>query len=484
MPDDLGSASSPEQSQLRRELNVWHATAIVVGTIIGSGIFLVPAEMMQAAGSASLVYLAWIVGAGLSLFGALTYAELGSRRPYTGGSYVYVRDAYGPLAGFLCAWSTFLITQPASIATIAVGLIRILGSFERLHCLSTAIFVIRGTGNRVLMVTNGQLLAISTVILITALNYFGVRRSGDFQLLFTSLKVMVIVGIAVIVLFATSGSINNFASHVEHARGGVGGFMAALVATLWAYEGWQGVTQVAGEIRQPSKAIPIALLAGTALAALLYMGINASIQYALPASSIAHSSLPVATATQVVLGRSGAVLVSAVMAVSLLTTLNGAIIGGPRIAFAAAHNGYFLRSLGKANPRFHTPSLALLIQAAVSALLVLVGGAFHDLFSLFISIAWLWYMIAASSVFVLRRRDLIFGGAYRMWGYPIVPGLFIASSAVLLFYTFADNVRGSAIAVLGILVGIPVFYLSRSRRKNTGNAAPRQTSDTFAKQMG
>jgi len=194
------------EPQLARDLGVSHATAIVVGTIIGSGIFLVPSEMMQAVGSAKLVYLAWFVGGLLSFFGALTYAELGAMRPQAGGEYIYVRDAYGPLGGFLYAWTTLLISKPASIATITTGFVRILGEF--------AVFSFFSHPNvkAPLVVTYGQLAAIAAAVFISFLNYIGVKKAGEFQLVFTLLKVGIIVGIVVVCFGYRGGSWSNFAS--------------------------------------------------------------------------------------------------------------------------------------------------------------------------------------------------------------------------------------------------------------------------------
>jgi APA family basic amino acid/polyamine antiporter len=218
---------------------------------------------------------------------------------------------------------------------------------------------------------------------------------------------------------------------------------------------------VAGEVRNPVKAIPTSIMGGTVLVIALYLGINAAVQYALPVSVIAQSSLPAAAALELVIGHSGAALVSVAMAVALLTTLNGGILAGPRMAFAAVENSN-LSLLAKVHPRFRTPSLALLIQAGLTSLLILSGGSFRDLFSLSISTGWFWSIVGASTIFVYRRREVRIEGTYRMWGYPYVPILFIVSVTVVLFYAFADNPWKSAVALAGILLGAPIFYLSRN----------------------
>jgi APA family basic amino acid/polyamine antiporter len=441
--------------ELSRDLGVSHASAVVVGTIIGSGIFLVPAEMMQAVGSAKLVYLAWIVGGLLSFAGALTYAELGAMKPQAGGEYVYVRDAYGPLGGFLYAWTWFVIAKPASVATVVIGLVRILGTFSVFSFFYTNVFTAPFALNW------GQMFAIAAALLISLLNYLGVKKAGEFQLVFTLLKVAIILGI-VVVCFSGAGNAagrgwSNFAGTFVGAKGGVAGFMAALVAALWAYDGWNDLNMVAGEVKHPERNIPIALIAGVATVGMLYVLVNAGVQYVLPASAIATSPRPASDAVALVMGRMGANIVSAGMALSMLVTLNGTIMSGARVPFAVARDGYFFRALAEVHPRFHTPSVAIAVQAVLSILLLLLGGNFRQLFSLAIFAEWLFYMIAGSTIFVFRRRQPQAARPYRMWGYPFVPALFIAVAAALLGYTFLNDWPNSGYGVLVILAGIPVF---------------------------
>jgi APA family basic amino acid/polyamine antiporter len=452
------TTSRPE---LARDLGVSHASAIVVGTIIGSGIFLVPAEMMQAVGSAKLVYLAWLVGGLLSFFGALTYAELGAMKPQAGGEYVYVRDAYGPLGGFLYGWTWFVIAKPASVATICSGFVRILGTFAVFsffpHNAITIPFAI----------TWGQLVAIAATILISALNYLGVKKAGEFQLIFTVLKVAIILGV-VAVCFGGGGSVgggwNNFAGTFTGAKGGIAGFMAALVAALWAYDGWNDLNMVAGEVKKPERNIPIALIAGVATVGVLYVLVNAGVQYVLPVNAIAASARPASDAVAMVIGRWGASIVSAGMALSMLVGLNGTIMSGARVPYAVARDRYFFSALAEVHPRFHTPSVAIVLQAVLSILLLLLGGNFRQLFSLAIFAEWLFYMIAGSTVFVFRWRNPDAERPYRMFGYPIVPALFIAAAAVLLYYTFRSDWPNSFYGLLMILAGVPVFAWFRSKK--------------------
>ena len=450
--------------ELARDLTLSHAGAVVVGTIIGSGIFLVPSEMMQAVGSARLVYLAWVVGGLLSFFGALTYAELGAMKPQAGGEYVYVRDAYGPLAGFLYSWTWFLIAKPASIATITTGLVRILETFPVFSffahpCISSPFTV-----------NYGQLVAILATVLISWLNYVGIRRAGEFQFVFTLLKVAIILGIVAVGFSYSGGTWANFATEFTGAKGGITGFFAALVAALWAYDGWNDLNMVAGEIKDPQRNIPLSLIWGVATVGALYILVNAAVQYVLPAAAVAASQRPASDAVALVFGRAGASLVSAGMAISMLVTLNGTIMSGARVPFATARDGYFFKTLADVHPRFHTPSAAIVVQCGLAIVLLLLGGSFKQFFSLAIFAEWMFYMIAASTIFVFRRREPNLDRPYRVWGYPVVPALFVLASSALLYYTFTDNLKSSAAGCLVILAGIPVFYFfARRRQSSAGN---------------
>jgi basic amino acid/polyamine antiporter, APA family len=453
-------SSAPRE--LPRELNVWHGTAIVIGTIIGSGIFLVPAEMMQAAGSAKLVYLAWLVGGLLSLFGAMTYAELGAMKPEAGGEYVYIRDAYGPLPAFLYGWTWFIVAKPASIATITSGIVRVVGGFTALGFLHTKFFAVALGGGRALSLSYGHLVSIACCILISYLNYLGVRKAGQFQLIFTALKIVMIMVIVIAVFAAASGAWSNFGLSFTGAKGGFAEFMAALVAALWAYDGWNDLNMVGGEMRDPQRTIPRSLICGVAVVAVLYMAVNAAVLYAMPPDAVAESDVAAADAMRVAVGAWGAGLVMAGMAISMLVTLNGTIMSGARIPFALARDRNFFPALAEIDPKFQTPARAILVQAIVAIVLLLVGGAFKELFSLAIFSEWLFYMIATSTVFVFRARGL--QRPFSAWGYPVFPALFVCAAGVLLYYTFFQNLRNSMIGLGLILAGVPLYVYFRRKK--------------------
>ena len=444
-------------SNLLRELGSAQATSIVVGVVIGSGIFLVPAEMMQAAGSARLVYLAWIVGGIFSFFGALTYAELGAMKPQAGGEYVYIRDAYGPLPGFLCGWTWTVVVKPSSLAAIAIGIVRILANFPQLSFLSVHI------GQSPF--TWGQLAAIAFMFFISAINYIGIRRAGNFQLAFTLLKIVLIVGIAALA-FSTHGDWGHFVQRYPEPPGGIFGFAAAITAALWAYDGWSDLNMVAEEIRAPERNIPLAMIGGMFMIGALYMLVNAAVQYALPPSQVATSASPMADAIKnSFLGAGGVVVVSCAMVISLMATLNGVAMSGARMTFAMARDGNFFQGLAKVHPRFHTPHISIAVQAILTVVFLLIGGSFRQLFTLALFAEWLSYMTSCSTVFVFRKRNPAIMRKYQLWGFPLAPALFIVASAGLLYYTFISNLRYSVWGTLVILAGIPVYYTFALRRR-------------------
>ena len=379
-------------------------------------------------------------------------------KPQAGGEYVYVRDAYGPLAGFLYSWTWFLIAKPGSIATITTGLVRILGTFPVFSFFSHACITQPFTINY------GQFVAIGAAIVISWLNYIGVRRAGEFQFVFTMLKVAIIVGIVAVGFSYSGGTWANFATEFAGAKGGIAGFFAALVAALWAYDGWNDLNMVAGEIKNPQRNIPLSLIWGVATVGVLYILVNAAVQYVLPAATVAASERPASDAVALVLGHAGASLVSAGMAISMLVTLNGTIMSGARVPFATARDGYFFTALAEVHPRYRTPSVAIMVQCGLAIILLLLGGSFRQFFSLTIFAEWLFYMIAASTVFVFRHREPNADRPYRVWGYPVVPALFVLASAALLYYTFTANLKSSAGGCLAILAGVPVFYYFARRR--------------------
>ncbi|MHB1935273.1 MAG: APC family permease [Acidobacteriaceae bacterium] len=452
--------NSESTHTLPRVLGPWQATAIVAGTIIGSGIFLVPQEMTRAAGLSNLVYGAWIAAGILSLFGAMTYAELAAMRPYAGGEYVYLRDAYGELPSFLYMWTWFSLAKPASIASSAIGLVRVLGIFSLLTWLDQPLLL------HPFRLEWGQLVGIGVVWLITGLNYLGLRRAGEFQLVFTLLKVALIAAIVFFCFSSPLGHRSNFSTVFTGAHGGLAGFTVAMIAALWAYDGWNDLNMVAGEIKRPGRSIPLALVAGVCLVAVLYMLTNAATGYLLPATAIAHSPRPTADAMLLAVGAWGAALVSIGMAISILASLNGTVLSGARIPFAAARDGMFFRSMAHVHPKFESPSVSLGVQAAMSTVLLLMVGRFQALFELALLGEWLFYMLTATTVFVFRRREPERERPYRVPAYPVLPAVFVAAAVLVIGYILRSNLKNSIGGLLVIALGLPMYLWMRHRRSN------------------
>ncbi len=457
----MENSANPEGDGLPRVLTATHATAIVVGIIIGSGIFLVPREMMAAVGNSRTVFSVWITGGLLSLFGAMTYAELAAMRPRVGGDYAFLHAAYGPLIAFLYTWTMTLISTPATIATIALGLVRVLGTFQ-----AFAFFARPAIGSFVW----GQLIAIVATFLVTMLNIVSTRDSANVQTLLTWLKVLLVLVVAGFCFAGASHTsaqtgLHNFATTFTAARGGFAGFMVALTAALWAYDGWSDVTQLAGEVQKPQRSLPIALIGGVATVGILYMLTNAAVQYVLPAAIIATAERPAADAMQLVAGHLGAWIISIAMAISVTATFVGSSLSNARIPFAAANDGLFPAVLGSVQPRYRTPWASLLLQGSLASLLILAVGKFQALFSLAIFAEWLFYAITISTVFVFRKREPTADRPYRVTGYPIVPALFILAALVLLVFSFADQPRNSIAGSIVILCGIPIYFLTQRRKR-------------------
>lgn len=436
-------------AELRRDLGIWGAASIVVGTIIGSGIFLVPKTMVQKVGSVEMVFLVWIAAGLLSLAGALTYAELAAAMSEAGGEYVYLREAYGPFFGFLYGWTQMWVAKSGAIAALATGFFYYLANFY--PSLETDLY--RGPW---LEIRVGQLAAIGVILGLGFLNYFGVKWGGGVQVVVTVVKVGCILAIILAGVSSVAGNPANFSTSVP-AVAGVGGFFAAMVAALWAYDGWNNVTMVASEIKQPQRNLPLALAAGTALVMVLYLATNFAYFYVLSAEEVAASDRVAGTAMSKVFGVSGAGAVSIAAMISMFAAINGSILSGSRVPYAMARDRLFFRSLGSVHANYHTPAASILALSGWAAVLVL-SGRYEQLFTYVIFASWILYALSAASVIVLRRKRPEMHRPYRTVGYPVVPILFVLVAVTLLVNTFIESPRESILGLGLILLGIP-FYL-------------------------
>jgi APA family basic amino acid/polyamine antiporter len=455
--------SSETKPGLRRDLDVWGAAAIVVGTVIGSGIFLVPKAMVLRVGSPEMVFAVWLFGGLLTLFGALTYAELAAALPEAGGEYAYLREAYGPFFGFVYGWTQTWVAKSASIATLATALFYYLANFmPTLEGTLATIPLPIGPGGGPLEIRAGQLFAMAVIIALGILNYFGVRLGGQVQVVVTVIKVALIAAIVAIGLFSGQGSTGNFESSVP-AVGGFAGFFAALVAALWAYDGWNNVSMVASEVRNPQRNLPLALIAGTLLVISIYIVTNVAYFYVLSSEEVAASDRVAAEMMRRILGPRGADAVSAAAMISIFAALNGSILAGSRIPYALARDGFFFKPYAKISPAYHTPGVALILLSVWSAVLVL-SGRYEQLYTLVIFPSWILYAMATASVIVLRKKRPDLPRPYRTVGYPIVPVLFVLVAGMLIISTLVESPRESLLGLVIILAGLPFYFHWKRRR--------------------
>ncbi len=456
-------AEMTQEIGLRRVLGPWSAAAIVVGTIIGSGIFLVPKAMAHNVGSAQLVFVVWVVGGLLSLFGALSYAELSGALPEAGGEYVYLREAYGPMWGFLYGWCLTWVAKSGSVATLATAFFYYLANFhpQLEHALYTIPLPI-GPGGAPLEIRYGQLLAVAVIAILATVNYFGVKLGGRVQVAVTILKVALLFGIVVIGLGFGQGTVENYRSSAP-AVGGIAGFFAALVAALWAYDGWNNLTMVASEVKRPQRNLPLALIAGTVAVMLIYLVTNAAYFYILPADAVAGSERVAADMMRRILGENGAGAVSVAAMVSIFAALNGAILSAARVPYAMAIDRRFFRKLGYVHPEHRTPSVSIFLLSLWASVLVF-SGRYEQLFTYVIFASWIFYGMNAAAVLVLRRKRPDMPRPYRTVGYPLVPVLFVLGASGVVLSTLISSPRESLMGLALILAGLPFYFYWQRRR--------------------
>ncbi len=455
--------------ELRRALGLNAATAIVIGTVIGSGIFLVPKAMILKVGSLDLLFLVWIVGGILSVFGALSYAELSAAMPEAGGEYVYLRETYGPFWGFLYGWIQTLVAKSGSIAAISTGFFLYFANFfPVLDVMAFEIPLPIGPGGGPLPIRYGQFGAAALILVLAFVNYLGVRLSGAVQVVFTASKVGLILLLVAVGLLAGDGSWGHFQESIPVA-GGITAFFAAMVSALWAYDGWNNVSMVSSEIQKPSRNLPIALIAGTLIVMAVYLLTNLAYFYVLSPGEVAQSDRVAAEMMRRIWGDGGAAAVSAIAMVSIFTALNGAILSGSRVPYAMSRDGLFVQGLEKVNPQHRTPGNALLFISLLASLLVF-SGRFDEIITYVIFTSWILYAMTTAGVIVLRRKRPDLMRPYRTLGYPWVPALFVVAAGCILVSTLVESPRESLIGLSMIAVAYP-FYRYWSGKKAARSAA-------------
>ena len=440
-----GSESRPH---LVRELNLAHALAINAGTMIGTGIFLVPQSIAASVETAGAILVVWIVASVLAMLGGLTYAELGAAIPQAGGDYVYIREAFGRRAGFLFGWTQLLVARSGSIAALAAGFAIFLGNFLPLEA------------------WGGKIAAIAAVALLTGINVTGVRSGGNVQVVFTILKIGALLTLIVLALTSDAGTTANFSSLVPEGLGlaFVGMFGLALVDALWAYDGWNDVNLTAGEVKNPRRNIPLAMLGSISLCMVVYLLANVAYLYVLPASAQAASQTGVAAeVARAIFGEFGAKFINLAILLSMFGALNGSILSGARIFYAMADDGLFFRKFASVHPRYFTPAVALVGQALWAAVLILFG-VFRELTTYVVFASWMFYSLSSLALIRLRRTRPDLDRPYRSWGYPYSQLLFVTAATGIILNTLWVAPRESMIGLAIIALGIPVFSIWESRR--------------------
>ncbi|MCS6809327.1 MAG: amino acid permease [Bacteroidota bacterium] len=458
-------------------LGLFTTVSIIVGSVIGSGIFMKPALMASQLGSPQLLLLVW-VGAGLlTLIGALTNAEIASMITATGGQYIFFQKMYGNFIAYLYGWAIFAVIQTGSIASVAyvfstymeyfIQFPRLSPKFEQSYALSLpfigSIFPLENIGVK--------LVTIALICTMTLVNYLGVRFGGIIASLFTSLKVAAMVLLVAASFLFGNGSAAHFVTPAATGQpSGINTILLIVMATagaFWTYDGWNNITYIAGEVKNPSRTIPRGLFLGMLIVIAVYVAINLAYLYILPIEVMASSKLVAADVARAVFGSSGGAIIALCVILSTLGTANGTILASARVYFAMARENMFFRFIGNVHPRFHTPGNALLVQAFWSCVLVL-SGTFDMLTDMLIFVTWIFYALGAYGVFVLRKTMPDTPRPYKVWGYPYVPAVFVvfagAYVVITLYNDISAYVRGtsplinSVFGLLLVATGLPLYY--------------------------
>jgi APA family basic amino acid/polyamine antiporter len=440
-------SGAPARTELGRVLGVQQLIYIVIGTVIGSGIFIVPgAVLRQSGGSVGLALLVWLVGGVLSLLGALTYAELGGLHPKAGGLYIYIRDAFGRFPAFLFGWTLFFIIGSGSVATLAVAWVAYLGQLVPLGPVAA------------------RVTAIALIGVIAAINVRGTRSGARVQDWTTFLKVAGIVGMSGAFLLRGRG--------LQGLPGGLwpeaisprilSGFGLSMIGTLWAYEGWQYVTYSAGEARDPQRTFHRGLVLGTSVLIAIYLLASVGYLAALGPVGVAGTDRVAADAATALFGPVAGKLIALMILVSIFSAANGIVLTVPRAFFAMARDRIFFRRLAEVHPKFGTPAFAILACSAWSMLLA-ATGTFEQLLTYVVFIGWLFYGLGALSVFQYRRREPLAPRPFRVPGYPVTPILFVASAAAIVINTIVAQPARAAVGLGVVLLGSPAYFIWRRR---------------------
>jgi len=443
--------------RLARRLGFWSAVAVLVGSTIGSGIFRVPAVVAGEIGDTAAFLLAWTLGGAVALTGALTIAELCAAYPRSGGIYVFLREAFGPGTAFLFGWAELLVIRPASYGAIAITsssyLLRVMG-------------VEGTTAVAGLPVSYEQLVGAALIAIVGAVNHRGIQWGAILQNASTLFKVAALV-LLVVVGFAFGERLADGGGAASAVR--LSPFLVAMIAILWAYDGWADISFVAGEVRDPQRVLPRALVVGAATIVALYLAANVVYLYLIPITEMPGADLIAADVARLAVGPIGVTLVAAAVAVSTFGTLNGSMMTAPRIFYAMAEDRLFFRAIARVHPETRTPTAAIILAVGLGMGFVLVR-TFAQLANQFVIGIWPFYALAVLAVFVLRRRRPDLERPYRVWGFPLVPIVFLVASVFLLGNYLVAEPIAFTVNVAVILAGLPIYALWRARRDGTADA--------------
>lgn len=435
---------------------------VVIGSVIGSGIFLTPQRVAAAVEVPGVMIGVWILTGLLTLAGALTNAEIASELPEAGGQYVFFRVLYGDLTAFLYGWTTFIVYQTGSIAAIAVAFARYFGYFVDLPHLSPILesWKLPFIGNIAPMGDIGvKLVAMGAIIAVTAVNYFGVQFGGFVQNVFTSLKVGAIGGIVLLAFTVGHGSTGHFFPlwGVPSSGGLLAAIGVAMVATLWSYDGWNSLTYLAGEVKEPQKSIPRALIIGTIAIIVIYVLTNLAYLYILPINEMATSNLVAADVMDRIFSGYGGAVISLAVMISTFGTVNATSMTTARVFYAMAKDKLFFQGMAATHPHYKTPTTSLIVQCAWACILTLTG-TYDQLFTYVIFASWIFYALGAAGIFIMRKKIPNSDRGYRVPGYPIVPILFVLVATWFVVNTLVQDTSDSMVGVILLVAGLPFYF--------------------------
>jgi len=460
-------------NDLVRGLTLLAATMIAVGSMIGSGIFRKPATMAGQVQSPEILLIVWIVAGLITFIGALSNAEVSGMIEETGGQFVYFRKMYGDFTAYLYGWATLAVIQSGSQAAIAYVFAEYLGYFFQYPHFSKEIeqisLFIPTIGDIYPLKDIGtKLVAIGCLGLLTFINYVGVIFGGIVQTFITLIKIGIILVLTAVIMLFGNGSFSNVYTGFQLPNYDSNNIIVviglALAGAFWAYDGWNNVTYVSGEVKNPKRNVPLALLFSTVIVIIVYALINVAYLYILPIDQMAKSPLVAATAAEIIFGPTGASIISIAVIVSTFGAVNGSILSTSRVFYAMAKSGLFFNSLGHISKKFRTPDLSLLVLGFWSSLLVMTG-TFDIITDYVIFAAWLFYGLGAYGVFILRKKMPDSPRPYKVWGYPYTPILFVVFSAAFLLNTIISDTENAMMGVLLILLGLPIYFYKKFRKK-------------------